>query len=151
MYVTYFVGDSNRGGGGFGGNNQSSGGFGGSGNGFGGDSGGFGGNNGFGAGGGSRPPSETTMFINGIPEGTTEQDVKDCIESQCKPKNIRLPKDKETGALRKKGYVDFETVNELEDALKMRFEINGEKLYTIKDGPRKLVSIYAVHINARYR
>merc|ERR1712106_1193104 len=122
--------DSNSGGGGFGGNNQSSGGFGsggfgGSGNGFGGDSGGFGGNNGFGAGGGSRPPSETTMFINGIPEGTTEQEVEDCINSQCKPKKIRLPKDKETGALRKKGYVDFETVNELEDALKMRFEING--------------------------
>ena len=77
------------------------------------------------------------MFVNGIPEDTTEQDVKDCIESQCKPKKIRLLTDRDTGALRSKGYVDFETVNDLEDALKMRFEINGKKLFTIKDGPRE--------------
>ena len=77
------------------------------------------------------------MFINGIPEGSAEQDVKDCINSQCKPKKIRLLTDRETGALRSKGYVDFETVSDLEDALKMRFEINGEKLFTIKDGPRE--------------
>ena len=111
-----------------GGNNQGAGGFGG-GNGYGGGGGGFGGS--------SRAPSDTTMFINGIPEGTTEDEMNACINALCKPKKIRLMKDRDTGDLRSKAYVDFDTNEDLEQALKQRFEVNGKKLFTIKDGPRE--------------
>ena len=143
--IILLVGDSTRGS-----NNQGGGGFGGSsGNGFGGDSGGFGGgfggdsggfgggSGGFGGGGGGRAPSETTMFINGIPEGTTEDEMNACINALCTPKKIRLMKDRDTGALRNKAYVDFDTIGDLDQALKQRFEVNGKKLFTIKDGPRE--------------
>ena len=85
----------------------------------------------------------TSMFITGFPHGITEYDVKVCIESQCKPKSISLPKDRDTGKLRGKGYVDYENVNDLGNALKMQFEINGKQLYTVpkwwtrNDDPRE--------------
>ena len=108
-----------------------------------GNGGGFAGNNdGFGSGGfGDTSSGElSTMFITGFPDGIMDYEVRNCIEDECTPKHIRLPKDRETGELRGKGYVDFVNVNDLDRALKMRFEINGKKLYTVKVSPRKYLS-----------
>ena len=80
-----------------------------------------------------------TMFINGFPDGVTEDEIIECIEGQCQPKSIRVHKDRETGELRQpgKGWVEFNTTDELNQALTLTFVVKGKKVFTKKNVPRK--------------
>ena len=117
------------GGGGFGANKSPSG--------FGGNSGGFGGGGGFGGSGGGSSGELTTMFVNRF-NGASEDEIKQCIEAKCKPSRINILMDKGFG------FVDFETPEELDEALSKTFEINGNRIGYKKKEPRKLTNLLPV-------
>ena len=96
---------------------------------------GFGGNSGgFGSSGGGSPEESKTMFINRF-NGATEDEITECIQAQCQPSRINILMDKQIG------FVDFETPEELEEALNKTFEINGNRIGYKKKEPRKLIIV----------
>ena len=139
-------------GGGFG-NSSGGGGFGGSGggrsdSGFGGGGGGFGNSGGGGFGGrsggyssGGGGDDSTTMHISDFPPGATENQIKDYFFDKCKPKDIRLPTDRDTGALRGFGFVEFNSAEEAKNANRESYELEGSafrtKLWKKREGDQR--------------
>lgn len=57
-------------------------------------------------------------FVGNLPQGVVQGDVTS-IFSKFKVKNVRLVKDKETDAFKGFCYVEFETLEELEEAISL--------------------------------
>ncbi|CAG9861312.1 unnamed protein product [Phyllotreta striolata] len=102
----------------------------------------YGRSRGGGGGGGGRKPLPTeppfTAYIGNLPPGVIQGDINVVFES-LSVKNIRLVKDKETDRFKGFGYVEFETLDDLEQAIGMNGAIEIDK-YIVKidvaDGKR---------------
>ncbi|CAH1956580.1 unnamed protein product [Acanthoscelides obtectus] len=77
-------------------------------------------------GGGRKPlPSEPPFkaYVGNLPSRTVQGDVSNIIFSTLNVKNVRLVMDKDTDKFKGFGYVEFETLEDLEKALEMNGEV----------------------------
>ncbi|XP_050501854.1 eukaryotic translation initiation factor 4H-like [Diabrotica virgifera virgifera] len=90
-------------------------------------------------GGGRKPlPTEPpfTAYIGNLPGGVIQGDIN-VVFKDLNVKNIRLVKDKETDRFKGFGYVEFETLHDLEQAISMNVEVDGNILkIDVADGKR---------------
>ena len=73
-----------------------------------------------------------TMFVKNLPFAATEDSIYELFGDGVK--SVRLPTDRETGRVKGFGYVEFNSVESLESAVKETWELDGRSLTVDKAG-----------------
>jgi RNA recognition motif-containing protein len=90
------------------------------------------------------------IFLTGIPAGVNEEKIHELFSVCGKIKEIRLIKDKITGALKGFAYVDFETSEAADSALKMdNTQMYGKPIRvqrsTVRSKPGNFLGIFGIN------
>lgn len=87
---------------------------------------------------GAKPPGCTSVVLKGLAFETTEEDLWEAF-GKCGggPSNVSLLKDRETGASRGMGFVDFDAEDAVDEAMKLSgTELQGRRLRVDYARPR---------------
>lgn len=103
--------------------------------------------------GGSRKPLPTeppfTAYIGNLPHGTVQGDIN-LIFPTLHVKNIRLVMDKETDRFKGFGYVEFDSLKDLETALSLNGEVDVEGQVIkidVAEGKNICIHIFLIEIS----
>ena len=85
-----------------------------------------------------KPPSEKQVFVGGVPNGTTKEDLQQFFTQFGPVESANLMVDRETGRNRGFGFVNFSFMETVEKVLGIKhFEING-KAVEVKKAERRV-------------
>ncbi|KAI1703171.1 RNA recognition motif domain-containing protein [Ditylenchus destructor] len=87
-----------------------------------------------------------TLMISGLSHHTTEVALCVCFSKKWDVTNCRIPRNKQTGASLKYGFVEFETVEQAKHALEFDHFIDGKQVIVLMSGYKEFDEKYRIFV-----